>query len=826
MDYSPYPNKLMMLLDIMDNLPRLRMSSAYFKLMLWLLTESGVMNIPTYYAFRKMQSSLQASFGNNPRLFKSALGNHFYVNNPCEAIKRETARPISEVWQCEHWKKFLPSEHTPMFSCGKQFYIDKVAVLEDGHLVMPVSWIIQGGILCANTYSVTINEEQEWILQRSKPISVPSCQFHHTSSLPMMPNPDRKLVPKGFDLYDIYYPLWVDDVSGNKLKQYNKHINMYTVNSNLPGQLLQQEYFVQFLSTFPDASSSEQLAAVTDMIKATHRIPILCYNAATKSMCGIWIWIPSLPADNPQQAEEACYAGGNSNYLCRKCKAGGPHDVAGIARSAAETRECLQEQIKAAMTGVKSAVTEIQRATGTKDKVTQHWIDLLLEKAQQIKHNDSSQTTESISAQLEAWLEEQPGWKMNPLLDVEGLDPTQDTPLKILHTILLGIVKYVWYMLTSGKIYLGPEQKNLFVVCLQSTDLDGLTTMAFHVHDLVTPAQFTLIKSVGELGTMLWIHEIDNMDTYLEDLEIMIGKTLDAFASVDPAKIINKVKIHLLPHIIPDIQWFGPIIQSLTEGFKCFNVMFCLCSVFSNDQAPSRDIAQKFSGLDHVKYIISGGYYYDDPQQEWVQASPRVLSILKSHPIIQCHLGWIPCESIKYGALFCNSVMMTMKTHLFTWSLTKAASVLKKNWSFWNNNYSVIAASGDKCVIGSWIAVRDSPVNTMCLQNLSIQTGTDSTPPNNLVTIEHFVLSPQRHPEFDLPVLYRPQGDEEVKFVIAETKEILFQLSAQHDCRSASGSRNVVQEHQVTLQTTNFIKHSNDDRFIINMYGLHNVNLI
>ena len=62
---------------------------------------------------------------------------------------------------------------------------------------------------------------------------------------------------------------------------------------------------------------------------------------------------------------------------------------------------------------------------------------------------------------------------------------------------------------------------------------------------------------------------------------------VDAFAAVDPAKIINKVKIHLLAHIGTDIRRFGPIICSSTEGFECFNAVFRLCSVFSNGQAPS-----------------------------------------------------------------------------------------------------------------------------------------------------------------------------------------------------------------------------------------------
>jgi hypothetical protein len=81
-----------------------------------------------------------------------------------------------------------------------------------------------------------------------------------------MPHPMRTLV-EGEDVVVIFTPLWVDDVSGNDSKQYNKHINTYMQNSNLPGKLLNQEFFVRFVSTSQYATSTEQMADILELIK-------------------------------------------------------------------------------------------------------------------------------------------------------------------------------------------------------------------------------------------------------------------------------------------------------------------------------------------------------------------------------------------------------------------------------------------------------------------------------------------------------------------------------------------------------------------------------
>jgi hypothetical protein len=68
----------------------------------------------------------------------------------------ETTGPISEVWQASRWKEFKPSERTPMYASGlKHFYIDEVAKLRDGQLVLPHAWIRRDGGLCADCHLIT-----------------------------------------------------------------------------------------------------------------------------------------------------------------------------------------------------------------------------------------------------------------------------------------------------------------------------------------------------------------------------------------------------------------------------------------------------------------------------------------------------------------------------------------------------------------------------------------------------------------------------------------------------------------------------------------------
>ncbi|KAK0435503.1 hypothetical protein EV421DRAFT_1908579 [Armillaria borealis] len=315
--YAPYPNKTTLLLDILDNLPHLRMSGSHMQMILWLLKELGVWNVPTFKAFQKFQAVLRDMCGSEPKLHTSSLGNHFCVNDIHETIARDFTNP--EVVLHLH---LYPEETEGPISEGLcHFYIEELSQFKDGTYVIPHCWIVWKKELHADC---SVNG---WHLTETK-WAIPASEFKwdyfdicartgdsqplkwtDSSHVSDMPNQLRKLIGEDEDLY-----------------VYNKHINIYASNGCLPGHLLQQEYFVCFVATSPHASSPEQFAALWDHVNVTEKEPIRCFNAHTKRKCGVILHVPSLPADNLQQSEEASHMGGNANCGCHKCQWGGPHE--------------------------------------------------------------------------------------------------------------------------------------------------------------------------------------------------------------------------------------------------------------------------------------------------------------------------------------------------------------------------------------------------------------------------------------------------------------------------------------------------------------------
>jgi hypothetical protein len=52
-----------------------------------------------------------------------------------------------------------PDLLTPMYAIGgTHFYVNELAKLKNGQLVIPIKWIVRSGVLCADGHEVTLTE--------------------------------------------------------------------------------------------------------------------------------------------------------------------------------------------------------------------------------------------------------------------------------------------------------------------------------------------------------------------------------------------------------------------------------------------------------------------------------------------------------------------------------------------------------------------------------------------------------------------------------------------------------------------------------------------
>ncbi|KAJ7443535.1 hypothetical protein FB451DRAFT_1189993 [Mycena latifolia] len=264
-DWSPHGSKAMFMLDLLDNLPHLRLSDDQLKTIIWVMRECRTPDVPSFSALRKKQAQLTAEVNIKTRHHVSALGNEFYMNHPAELLALDWANPIvrefiqvypeitdtiSEFIQADKWTKEVDFDDlSPMWAdwknaSHKHIYVKELAQLKDGNFVIPIRWVIFKKQEYAEVYTVA-----------------------HYPVVHQMPNPIRTIA-KGRPVFSIRIIPWSDDVSRNVSKQFNPHMNVYMASANLPHRKVSQEYFVCFCSTSPHASSGEQFEALTDDLRS------------------------------------------------------------------------------------------------------------------------------------------------------------------------------------------------------------------------------------------------------------------------------------------------------------------------------------------------------------------------------------------------------------------------------------------------------------------------------------------------------------------------------------------------------------------------------
>ncbi|KIJ90420.1 hypothetical protein K443DRAFT_686767 [Laccaria amethystina LaAM-08-1] len=837
--WAPYESKMII-------------SNSLMNVFLWILQEAGAWDVPSLHRLREVQASIRKSSGVPTMQHTSPKGNVYSMNDPRTLVAMDWANPsvcnhlcrhpvipsdgvISEVYHAQKWRKDMDRNMlSPMYDGGdRHYYIDEVARLKSGEFVIPIWWLEdEKGEVFADAYTITTDTSCRAHVNDSHPILIKARDLQRNfldlkdmnllptwsnqtlnSGYPTrMPNPDHALA-EGDPLYTSWIDLFCDDVSRNQSKNWNKHWNTYMNHRNLPRKLLQQEFHTHFVSSSPVASIPEQFHGVKQAIESTHKKPVKVRHGLSGAQMRFKIYVNSGPGDNPNQSEICGHIGGNGNHPCRKCHVGGLKEFketdAGYhslfqpaaLRSGKETLADVESQVKLACLGI------------AQNAYTQHWINFLIGRARTLKKEHPERTVADIEKELLNWVEEHKADIYNPFLTLEGFDPAADTPVEILHTILLGIVKYLWH--GSHSTWSAKQKETYSLKTIAQVNV-------FHVYDLVDSTQLLLTKAVGELSALLWVLEIRNMDEYLGDVELATANVLDLFAMVEPSKMTAKIKLHLLAHLKADILRFGPLLGVATESFECFNAIFRYCSIYSNHLTPSRDIAFQLASQEGLKHRLTGGWW-KSVNGEWEQSGPSLCNFIHASPTLQALVGWTTTEPLVNGSFTLEPLKHDQNKRISAINSSEDAQ------SEWTHCQYTVAHSGDKCQMGSWIFTR-SPLDARELVTGHIvEILANSKGDCTVVVLDTFqVILSARHHIYGMPMLARP-NDETAYIVICSTG-IDFLYNVQHDCPlakcTASGKQALMQERVELGLFKTSIEHKPIERFVINTHVFHNAHLL
>ncbi|KZS90993.1 hypothetical protein SISNIDRAFT_468227 [Sistotremastrum niveocremeum HHB9708] len=450
-----------------------------------------------------------------------------------------------------------------------------------------------------------------------------------------MPNPFRALAG-GLQVDAIPVILNEDDMSGNTTTQWNVHYSIYASNAGLPRQEIEKMKHIKFTATSPNASPMEMMEAVCNELREARLHPQKIWDCRRKEYIMVLPWILFVSGDNPMQSEFCSHIGLRGSRFCRICEVGGT---------------------------MAEMLTDIGFATIFEPQKFREPSDTL-QVPQKKKAGRPNLTTDDIHELLLAETARHKGGELfNPLLVFEGLQIHKDTPVEVLHTILLGIIKYFW---NHTMVYVDKDKHmQTFQARLNSLDHSGLNIpkidgdymirykgglvgkhfktivqiMVFIAYDLVPRDVYNAWVTLGSLVVNVWNTDIKDMEQYKIDLTETIARLMDSTAKCAPLILLTKPKFHILSHLPYHIERFGPAMLTSTERYEAFNHIFRLCSTHSNRQAPSRDIALTFAGFERCRYIVTGGYWWDPDLKRHVCASPRVIQFVKNSDVFTRMLG-------------------------------------------------------------------------------------------------------------------------------------------------------------------------------------------
>ncbi|KAJ7135127.1 hypothetical protein C8R46DRAFT_1362251, partial [Mycena filopes] len=597
--WYPWPDRITCTLDILMHLPRSVFSHRQLDLFLWLLKVNNVDDVPSVKSMQTINLALQKMCGIESIPYDGALGHKYYVNSLAQIIAQEMANPkvrphlhfypedsgpkLSEARQAQRWLTELPDERTtPMARIsGKDYYIHEPSMLSNGDCVIPVRWFMKDGELHAKCWQMHVVVKEDaagWRVYQPENFVVPATRF-------LM---DFVTFQNDVGRYNLPHPSLIVDV-----------VDSATMTSK------------PWRYTNPVIGNRWRSKA------EGHRVvmfPIWMYCDDTSgNVSKKWNEHNSFlvtPAGLPREESQREY---NIHFL----------STSNLARPL-EMLDGIVEQLEEAQ----------EEGIWAWDMVEEEPVLVIRRQAWNSGQASGKRGIPAKQAALDAKKSQLPSNTISPVWRIKGLDPHQDTPVEILHVILLGFVKYLWRDVVQLQLNKKDDKKQLLATRLSSLDVSGLgisplagrtlvqysgsltgrdfraiaQVAPFVIYDLVSEDCFQTWQALSKLVPLIWQPEIKDVESHIA----LLTKEIEHFllcAAKWTNRWFNKPKFHIFVHLPAHIRRFGPAILFATEAFESFNAIIRAKSVHSNRHAPSRDIAHAFAQGNRIRHLISGGLF-------------------------------------------------------------------------------------------------------------------------------------------------------------------------------------------------------------------------
>eukprot|EP00733_Pompholyxophrys_punicea_P000537 Pompholyxophrys_punicea_v1_NODE_158_length_3125_cov_4.844300.p1 type:complete len:652 gc:universal NODE_158_length_3125_cov_4.844300:620-2575(+) len=402
--------------------------------------------------------------------------------------------------------------------------------------------------------------------------------------------------------------LFSDEWGGSKRGVYNKFESVYSTLSFLPRRYRNLAQFCWHVVSSNVVDFVPLFNASSNMIKQTLQKGFTVFAADLKEQVFVDGDLFAIVADNPRQQDICNCAQSSATSWCRKCL-GKKGDIFSDAplRDYNQTRATVDELIQ--------ATSSTSKDTSPVDPITG------------VKSNG-----------------------INNLSEHSGFQPHSDCVVEILHTILLGLPKYVTKE-TMKALSLNQQEK--FLALLRSDKFSGFAKrlnanpiknwksfqggewkilvqiMPYLLHGCGASKEildgWLIISELSKYAYKLSFDSNLKNEPHPNQIRVAIKCLLKIFPSLK-----KKFKLHLIAqHMQDDFIIYGLLVNASSERFEAMNKIIRKFYSSSNLHSPGRDIARCNAKISVAQFLICGG--------QWIEKGNAICAgeaivALKEHP--------------------------------------------------------------------------------------------------------------------------------------------------------------------------------------------------